>query len=470
MTSTYDPWAGCDIPPPDDRDAPPDVPPGNGHGGAEVYPEPSPPTGEPPYPEPMGAEAYHGISGDFVDLMLPHTEADPAALLIQFLAAAGSAVGAGPYIQVGGDRHYPRLFLVIVGDTAKGRKGSSWSPTRAVLSAADPEWAERVASGLSSGEGLIWQVRDPVEKWQTPTKNKANPYPEPELVIVDPGEDDKRLLVVEGEFGRVLRVAQREGSTLTAVVRSAWDLPATETLQSLTKNSPAKATGAHICIIGHITSEELRRLLTATETANGFANRFLWLAVRRSKLLPDGGNMDDRDVADLGAELRGIMDAACRVERMTRSPDAAAMWREVYPHLSRDDIGGLLGAILARSEAQVLRVSMLYALLDGSAVVQPEHLAAALEVWRYCEDSAAYIYGDATGDPVADEILTALRTAGPEGMARTELRDHFSRNVPSGRMGAALAALRKSGRASMTMEPTQGRPREVWRATARRGA
>ena len=91
--------------------------------------------------------------------------------------------------------------------------------------------------------------------------------------------------MVESEFVSALKVANRDGNTLSAVIRAAWD---TGTLRTLTRNSPLEAVGAHVSIIGHITSEELRRYLDATETANGFANRFMWLCVRRSKVLPEG--------------------------------------------------------------------------------------------------------------------------------------------------------------------------------------
>ena len=115
-----------------------------------------------------------------------------------------------------------------------------------------------------------------------------------EDVLVDPGVEDKRLLVVEGEFATALRVLGREGNILSAVVRNAWD---TGDLRTLTKNSPAKATGAHISIIGHVTRDELLRYLGTTEAANGFANRFLWVCVRRSKVLPDGGRLHEVDMA-----------------------------------------------------------------------------------------------------------------------------------------------------------------------------
>ena len=52
---------------------------------------------------------------------------------------------------------------------------------------------------------------------------------------------------------------------------------------------------------------------------------------------------------------------------------------------------------------------MLYALLDGSAVIRLEHLQAALAIWRYCEESARLIFGDKLGDPDADVILGGTR-------------------------------------------------------------
>ena len=104
--------------------------------------------------------------------------------------------------------------------------------------------------------------------------------------ITDQGVTDKRLFVVESEFASALRAAQRQGSTLSATIREAWD---SGNLRTLTKNDPITATGAHICIVGHITADELRAELTATDSANGFANRFLFVAVKRSKLLPFGG-------------------------------------------------------------------------------------------------------------------------------------------------------------------------------------
>jgi hypothetical protein len=101
-------------------------------------------------------------------------------------------------------------------------------------------------------------------------------------VLADEGVHDKRLMVYAPEFAAVLKVAGRDGNTLSATIRQAWD---TGILRIMTKNNPAVATEAHISIVGHITKAELLRHLDATEKANGLANRFLWVCVKRSKLL-----------------------------------------------------------------------------------------------------------------------------------------------------------------------------------------
>ena len=415
------------------------------------------------WPAPMAPEAFHGLPGEFVRLVDPHTEADPAGLLVQFLVAVGSVIGRRPYFVAEADKHHLNLFAAMVGASAKGRKGTSWGHIRNALADVDETWPERVVHGLSSGEGLIWAVRDPITQRQ-PVKEKGR-VTDYEDVLVDPGVEDKRLLVVEGEFATALRVLGREGNILSAVVRNAWD---TGDLRTLTKNSPAKATGAHISIIGHVTRDELLRYLGTTEAANGFANRFLWVCVRRSKVLPDGGRLHEVNMAPFVRRLRAAVEFARSVGELRRDEEARAIWHEVYPELSEGK-PGLLGAVIARAEAQVMRLACLYAVLDMSTVVRREHLLAALAVWDYCEASARFIFGDALGDPVADEILRALRQAGEEGMTRTAIRENlFQRNMPARRIQRALSVLVEAGLVSVErVTDTGGRPAEIFRAIVR---
>ena len=394
------------------------------------------------WPAPPDDEAFYGLPGRFVRTLDPHTEADPVAVLSQTLVAFGNAVGRTPHSLVEGDKHHTNLYAALVGDTAKARKGTSWGRSRTVVIGADPEWETRIVSGLSSGEGLIAQVAKGEESEQSEQRS------------------DPRLLVVESEFVSALKVAGRDGNTLSAVIRAAWD---TGTLRTLTRHSPLSAEDAHVSILGHITAEELRRYLDATEMANGFANRFLWLCVRRSKSLPEGGSLAPGVNAEFAEEIRAALIFARRCSRMERDPGARELWAQVYDELSAGETG-LVGALLARSEAQVLRLSMLYALLDCSKAVRVEHLRAALALWDYAERSVRYVFGDSTGNPDADVILRALRE-NPAGLTRTEVSNLFGRHLTAARIGRALDLLHQRGLVYPERESTGGRPTERWRAT-----
>jgi hypothetical protein len=180
---------------------------------------------------------------------------------------------------------------------------------------------------------------------------------------------------------------------------------------------PPRATGALISIVGHITADELRRYLDRTEAGNGFANRFIYLCVRRSKCLPVGGALLDDDLRPLAKRIAEAIGHARRVSRLTLSDAASFLWHTVYPALSQG-MPGMLGAVTSRSEAQVIRLAMIYALLDLCTEIQPEHLKAALAIWEYAEASARYVFGSALGNPLADEIVRALRAAGAAGLSR----------------------------------------------------
>lgn len=410
----------------------------------------SAPASEPDWPV-MASEAYNGIFGKIVELVDEHTEGDPAAVLMSALTAYGNAAGRGSYMEIGATRHRTNLFTGIVGTTAKGRKGSSWSPVKSIMHAVDSEWTEnRIMSGLSSGEGLIGEVRDPV---RVPDKDG-------EMKIVDQGVSDKRLLVMEGELSQGLKTMKREGNTLSPVMRNAWD---GETLRTMVKHSPYKATDPHISVLGHITLEELVRHLTETEMANGLANRFLWMLVRRSKSLPFGGEWSRANLAPVTRLLGEALRDAASNREMRWADDAKGLWCEAYETLT-EDRPGMLGAVTARAEAQALRLSMIYALADSSYEIKAQHVESALAVWEYAEDSARYIFGDSTGDPDADKVLGALKVSG-DGMTRTEISDLFGRHKSRKELDRIRGSLLKAERIRVGLEDVEGSDKRVekWR-------
>ena len=413
------------------------------------------------WPEPMAGPARHGLIGELVEAIEPNTEADPAALVVQLLCALGNCIGRGPHYAVEGDEHHGNLFAVVVGPSGKARKGTSWGRIRQIAEQADPDWSRnRIHSGLSSGEGVIWAVRDPITEFDG---KKAEEPP----TVKDPGVADKRLLVVESEFSNVLTMIERQGNTLSRVIRDGWDRGS---LASMTRNSPAKATGAHISIIGHITDDELRRHLSQTEAANGFANRFLFTCAKRSKFLPYGGDaLGAESIASLGQRVALALRSARRLGRVGMDDKARQIWERSYAALSEGH-PGLFGAVIGRAEAQVVRLALLYALLDGASSIGVPHLRAALAVWEYCEASAQYIFGATMGDPVADDILAALDDAGSDGLNRTAIHKALSRNRSASQIDRALDLLKGAGRVSSETIQTGGRPSEVWRFAENGGA
>jgi uncharacterized protein DUF3987 len=394
------------------------------------------------WPAPITAHALHGPAGEFVRLIEPHTEADPIVLLIQLLVAFGVAAGRHAHLRIEASHHYPDEFCVLVGASGKGRKGSSWDHVEHLLSTADPDFtSRRLVSGLSSGEGLIAEVRDPLDHNDTTAPT------------------DKRLLVLEPEFAQVMKVLAREGNTLSPVVRNSWD---SKRLQSLVRNAPLRASAAHVGVVAHITKDELLRYLNATELANGFFNRFLLAAVKRSKLLPFGGSLADTNLDRLKHQLTNALHHARTRGELTFDAEARERYSQFYEQLSAPH-PGMFGAATGRAEAHTIRLALIYALLDSSPQITRPHLDAALALWRYSRDSTHWVFGDSLGDPTADDIW-ALAKERAHGISRTEVRDLFSRNKKAREIDRALTALVDAGRLQRTRghDRTTGRPAEIW--------
>jgi len=392
------------------------------------------------WPAPPVPTVYHELLGEIVGRIAPHTEADPVAILTQLLVAFGAAAGRGAWFTVEATRHHPNEFMLLVGDSAKARKGSSWDHVQRLLAQVDASIGQRTLTGLSSGEGLIWAVRDPTTQ--------------------DPGIGDQRLLVIEPEFASVLKASGREISTLSPTLRCAWD---GRPLAILTRTAPARATQAHIALIGHITQTELRRHTTTIELSNGYLNRFLLIACRRQRLLPEGGHHDPLTGSGLPRLLAATLKHAQTAGQIRLDNDARELWHHAYQQLAQPR-DGIIGQITARAEAHTIRLALIYTLADGQRQISPPHLHAALSLHDYATRSAAWALRHATGQPLAEQIHSAL-TENPAGLTRTQLRDLLHRNQPAARIDNALAALAATGRATRQQITTTGRPAERWTAT-----
>lgn len=396
-------------------------------------------------------DALQGLPGDAVRAIREHTEADDVAILGTFLIEFGNAMGRSPHCLVSGRRHHANEFLVLVGETSSA-KGQSRDYPEAIVKRADPEWGSRVKSGIASGEGLIWQIRDPIAR---PDKKTGEP------TIDDSGEPDKRLMLIEEEYASVIKVMSREGSIVSEIARKMWDAAP---LGNLTKTSSAHCDEPHGSMLAHITPIEANRTIDDTSMGNGFGNRNLWALVRRARFLPEGGRLPEQTIQELAGRTEAALAFARRRGEIRRSPQAVALWAQLYPELVATQ-PGLLGSLTARGPAHVLRLSLIYAMLDQSEHIEVRHIMAAVAVWDYSRQSVRYVFGDRLGNPIADRILDALQD-GP--LTQTDITNLFGRNERAARIHRALSELVEAGMVVSSKHPTLtgnglGRSITTWR-------
>lgn len=411
----------------------------------------------------LAPAAMHGTAGQIVTAFAPTTEADPAGILVTILAAFGAFVGTtddvgqvkgSAFLRIANSRHATVIWPMLCGTTSSGAKGTAQGVTDSIVRDAisklglAPAPARR--SGLSSGEGLIEAVRDDV----------GDPDDEKNF---KPGVTDKRLLIVESEFAAVLRRVNREGSTTGPVLRQAWD----GGLLSVMNRQAMTSTDPHIVIIGHISPGELKAVIRSNDVDGGTLNRFLFIATRRSKRLPNGGNAPAELIDKAGTLfLQAVQHAQHRGE-VTMSEEARARWESIYYRLTAERPDTVLTKVTGRRAPQVLRLAMLYALIDNRGQITPDDLAAAEALEQYSVDTARYIFeadDDKDGSEIA-RLAEYIREAGAKGRARNEIReDFYKRHVDAKTITNRLKRLLEAGAIQEREVPTDGRKRTEYYA------
>ena len=420
-------------------------------------------------PEPMREEAFIGVAGEFVDFIYPQSESSREVLLTQFLAAFGTLRGDSPRYPHESTFHWTQEFMVACGPTSMARKGTSVAHVKRVLVEAEPLSGKRIVSSLSSGEGLIFMIRDPKEIYTYDKKNLGVP------LLSDKSDldvADKRLLVITSEFGTILEQLRRTGSTLSSILRMAWDH---EPLINTTRN---EGKGGDRCdeplvgVIAHVTPEELRQKLTSVDHMNGFGNRFLFCYCLRSKKIPEGGARPEGPVWDsLVQRIRHALFTPCELIAR-RTEECKKLWAEMYNELPA--LSGLPAYLLSRREAHLLRLSLIYATLDlGSGsdfdvldvsqskpevLIEPRHLLAAKAVLDYCVASTEYLFGaSAMAASDRDRVLEVLKTE-DRPITSMQLRTKaFKGHKPADALKRLLQSMEVAGLITVKSEPNAGR-------------
>lgn len=382
--------------------------------------------------------AWRGILADYRAMLRATTEASDAFHLFTFLACAGSGLGRTAYVPYGFPV-FANLYVTLVGPTGESRKTSALRHAEETGKRADDSW--RILRGISTAEGLIAQVADPWEE-----KDKTG------KVISQGGTADKRLLIWLGELSAFLRKARQERvAHVVPFLADAWDcLP---TLDLPTRNTPLRVTRPYISLVSASTPEWLEGSLSDREIMGGFANRFLFSVGEPKAPIPFPDPPDERLRNRIVAHLAAVRLAwQGREEAIPLSPTARGVWESFYltwkGYRWPDP---LMAALLQRLPDQCLKIALLYAVLEESAVITDELLQVALEVGKYAVASAQSIFGPfyASRDARHEaNIRKALEATGGQ-MPVAELQRKRGGRLSSAELWRVLTAWQSTGQAKV---------------------
>lgn len=367
-------------------------------------------------------------------------EVNPYAAAMTVITVMAAGLGRGAFLQIGDSRHHARVFALHVGRSGRGRKGTASELMKLIMGAMNERHADVAlqshTGGLSSREGLVLKIHDGYESGQN----------------IIPAIEDKRLMIIESEFSNVLAQTSREGNTLSAALRDAWD---GSSIKPAIKTNPVYASHPHINILGHITPTELLEKMKANELSNGFANRFMMIWAEQVGLDPFPSYTRKEVIDGFADRMAAILRFAGAdrwvdrdVKRVTFTDEARAMYARLYRTELQDRAGGeRVAGLLERRAAYLQRLAMLFALCDLSPVMDVRHVEAALHWVRYWSDSVRYIFASARqeseaqkANDAAEKIMAFLTEHGKA--TRTELtKDCFKCRETKSVIDAAIQEL-----------------------------
>ncbi|MGB2590961.1 MAG: DnaB-like helicase N-terminal domain-containing protein [Candidatus Acidiferrum sp.] len=390
------------------------------------------------FPAPLAKIALQGVVGKFVEAALPCIEADESCLVYQFLTAMGNVMGKNNHARFGPDIHYPNLFTLIVGDTSAG-KGQAFSATKLLMGLIDPSWTSHCKYSAASGEAIVKMASEI--------------------------GDDGRLCLAMNEMSVLLNGAKRDGSNTSGYLRMGWDgIP----LENNRARSSEVARDYLLSLIGHITPEELTEIFANVDWYNGMANRFLWATVRKSKTVSRSEKLPN--FADVSKTIQDLLSLP-RIGQVRFTDEGGRYWDEWVHGLTDHD--GKLGASQQRIRPNALRIAQIYAALNerrlslglsGHYAIEPEHIAAAIEIVTRSRESIAWfldrpmkIDARVAMDEVA-KFRTDMNKHGGQ-MTGRQLAALFSHKTPEQRMEIASRA---GGKIRSRPSAKGGRPADVW--------
>jgi hypothetical protein len=402
---------------------------------------------------------YQGILGESVRQLHPYTEGDPIGVFLSLVGMVSASVGNGTYVKVGNQRHPLLIWPVLAGRTSLGRKGTA---TGAAMELMEKVWEtpngedgfleNNILPGApSSGAALVKHVADMARKANWVEEDSMEESPPllpgfPVLMIEEEWAGVMKTSRMDKDWGKNLRVAW-QGATLTNIVKKPSEC--------------SEVKKSHIAIIGHVTPDEFRACLSASDVAGGSYNRLFIAYVQRCQSLPLADELPARTAEILADQIREGIEFGQKAKLIRLGADAKKYWvEEMYERLmSLSTTTHLVEAFAGRALPYVMRLAGLYAVMDLRHDINADDLKAAEALVEYMIQSIAFIMEQGRqsmdkakkvalkGDPlnadikIMDRIKALLIPAGDEGLSGTEILLKVRSAVPGTKTAAIQDAI-----------------------------
>ncbi len=334
----------------------------------------------------MRSEASYGLAGRLALEVSPINGISKEAVLFQFLICLSTLCAQKFYYSIGGKKIHAADYLVLVGTTGSSKKGTSFSDVKWFFDQYYPEFtSSKLKTGVNSGEGLINCIRNKVVG--TDIDKRTGKEIE---AIKDEGALSKIVLFLETEFSRLLKAGKRDGSTVTEIYRNAWDgVP----LEINTSQRSIRSTDYCVSLIAHITPKELKSLVSDIDSSNGYLNRFMFCFITGGVPKPFPESFD-RIEFTFTKELVALFNFINAIEsaEIVLADNAKELYLEIYNEFyyrPEDKITELL----SRNTQHLLKMAMLYAIIDQSQEIKIGHLKASKALIDYSSASIQELFG-----------------------------------------------------------------------------
>lgn len=350
--------------------------------------------------------AWHKWIRQYRDAISPCVESSDNFHYAGFLMAAGAGLGKLIYTKMG-ERIFPNLYIAIVGRSGRGKGGATHYPLR-LIHETSPVVTPMYS--VDSAEGLLSFIERKI------------------------GTDERRrqstLVIQLDELRSLIEKSSMKGlGGIIPLLCRGYDSP--DELENNTKTSFLSVRPPCISVYASTTFSALNDL-HPKDVEGGLGNRFMWVpGVRKTVPIPDPPEPDPVLWTSLVARMKEAF-AFWMERKQTRigfSPEARKMYDAYYHKMffrAPDDL--LIETLSDRHRMHVRKTALIFAGLDMSDFILPDHMDAAIEFTEFLYESLEYVFRGYNLSSYAKEeqriVETVLGQAGQQ-IFRRDLQRRF---------------------------------------------